>query len=285
MTADTNLENEANLIQTQIDNVNATITSQKRVISLNDSYSKKMSAYTRLVLAIVFALAIAVLLNILKSKFAIIPSAVITIAYIILFSSSIFYAMYVVADIDSREKTDFDKLDLAPPAGVSKNMQKISQNASESGYMDLLPGFCIGKDCCTSGMAWDNDENKCLTSCPIAGYYIDSTSQACTKCAAGNYAAENNATNTCTQCEAGKYSAEGAGSCLSCAAGKYSAVGASACTDCDAGKYSAVGASACISACPINTYGDVTTKACVACPATTPNAPAGSIAATACTAV
>jgi hypothetical protein len=235
MATDTNLENEANLIQTQIDNVDATITSQRRVIALNDSYSKKMSAYTRLVLAIVFALAIAVLLNILKSKFAIIPSAVITIAYIILFSASIFYAMYVVADIDSREKTDFDKLDLAPPAGVSKNMQKISQNASESGYMDLLPGFCIGKDCCTSGMAWDNDNNKCLTSCPNAGYYIDGTSQACTKCAAGNYAAENNATNTCTNCAAGTYSGEGAATCTACAAGTYSGLGAASCTACPSG--------------------------------------------------
>lgn len=262
MTADTNLENEANLIQTQIDNVDATITSQKRVIDLNESYSKKMSAYTRLVLAIVFALAIAVLLNILKSKFAIIPSAVITIAYIILFSASIFYAMYVVADIDSREKTDFDKLDLAPPAGVSKIIQKVKQDDTN---LNLLPGFCIGKDCCTTGMAWDNDENKCLTSCPNAGYYIDGTSQECTKCAAGNYAAENNATNTCTQCEAGKYSGLGAASCLNCAAGTYSAAGASSCTNCVAGKTSIAGASVCTD-CPAGKT-SVAGGLCTDCPA------------------
>ena len=78
----------SNELDTQIKNVDATITSQRRVMALNDSYSKKMAMYTRLVLAIIFALAIAILLRILKDKFQIIPESVITIVYIILFSCS-----------------------------------------------------------------------------------------------------------------------------------------------------------------------------------------------------
>ena len=275
------LQNEADLIQTQINNVDATITSQKRVIALNESYSKKMSAYTRLILAIVFALAIAVLLNMLKSKFDIIPSAVITIAYIILFSISSVYAMFVVSDIDSREKTDFDKLDLGPPSGVSSNIQKISQDTSD---YDLLPGYCIGKDCCTSYMACDNDNNKCFTSCPNAGYFINDETRECNKCAAGKYSAANNTTTTCSECAAGKYSDAGAETCTNCAAGTFSSAGAGSCRACAVGTFSADGASSCVATCPANTYGDVTTKACVTCPAATPNSVAGSLAASACTA-
>ena len=78
----------SNELDTQIKNVDATITSQRRVMALNDSYSKKMAMYTRLVLAIIFALAIAILLRILKDKFQIIPESVITIVYIILFFCS-----------------------------------------------------------------------------------------------------------------------------------------------------------------------------------------------------
>ena len=280
-TTDTILQNEANLIQMQIDNVDATITSQKRVIDLNESYSKKMSAYTRLVLAIVFALAIAVLLNILKSKFAIIPSAVITIAYITLFSASIFYAMYVVADIDSREKTDFDKLDLAPPAGVSKNMQKLKQDDTN---LNLLPGFCIGKDCCTSGMAWDNDENKCLTSCPNAGYYIDGTSQECTKCAAGTYVGVSTPTaSSCSDCAAGTYSGEGAGSCIACAAGTYSGAKFSSCTNCPAGKSSLASSTAetACTNCPVGKT-SVAGGVCTDCPQGYYSATAGATSCTAC---
>lgn len=228
------LQNEANLIQTQINNVDATITSQRRVIALNDSYSKKMSAYTRLVLAIVFALAIAVLLNILKSKFDIIPSAVITFAYIILFSASIVYAMFVAADVESREKTDFDKLDLGPPSGVSKVIQKVKQDDTN---LNLLPGFCIGKDCCNIGMAWDNNNNKCLTSC-TAGQYVDNDSKECTNCAAGKSTSAG-IFATCADCEAGKSSTAG-GACTNCPAGKTSIAGG-LCTDCPAGKSSVAG--------------------------------------------
>jgi hypothetical protein len=279
--SETNLRKEANVIQTQIDNVNATITSQRRVIELNDSYSKKMSAYTRLVLAIVFALAIAVLLNMLKSKFAIIPGAVITIAYIILFSASIFYAMYVLADIDSREKTDFDKLDLGPPDGVSKSIQKIKPYDSS---LDLLPGFCIGKDCCTSGMAWDNDENKCLTSCPEAGYYIDDTSQECTKCAAGTYVGASTPTaSSCTNCAAGTYSGEGAESCIACAAGTYSGLGSSSCINCPAGKSSNASSTseASCTNCPIGKY-SAAGGLCTDCPEGQYSATPGAVSCTAC---
>ena len=54
------LNNESNTLDAQLKNVNATITSQRRVMALNDSYSKKMAMYTRLILAIIFALAIAI---------------------------------------------------------------------------------------------------------------------------------------------------------------------------------------------------------------------------------
>ena len=238
-----NLEAEMDTIQTQINNVKTTISSKERVIALNDSYIKKMSAYTRIVLAIVFALAIAVLLNMLKSKFDIIPSAVITIAYIILFSASIFYGMLVLSDIHSRETTDFDKLDLSPPSGVSKNIQKISSSSTTSD-IDLLPGYCIGKDCCTTAMAWDSKSQKCVNGCPSPGYYINSVKD-CEKCAAGKYSAINNSTSVCTDCAAGTYSSSGSGTCTLCAAGTYSSAGASSCTDCPSGKTSEEGSSSC----------------------------------------
>ena len=257
-----NLATEVNTIQTQIDNVNSTISSQQRVISLNDSYSKKVSAYTRLILAFVFALAIAVLLNILKSKFEVIPSLVITLAYMILFSGSVVYAMFVLSDIYSRDKMDFDKLDLDPPDEVSKVIQKVKPVDSN---LDLLPGYCIGRDCCTTAMAWDNENNKCLTSCPNAGYYIHDVTRRCTKCAAGNYAASNNTTTTCSACAAGKYSAAGAESCTDCAAGTFSATRAKSCTKCAAGKSSATGASACTD-CPAG-KSSVAGGLCTDCPA------------------
>ncbi len=238
------IESEINVIKGQIKNVDETISSQSRVIKMNENYNKKIAAYTKAVLAIVFASAIAVILNTLKSKFGIIPDAVITISYIILFSSSLIYSMFVWSDINSRDKMDFDKLDLDAPYGVLKNSNKVSTGSGGFGNLDLLPGFCIGKDCCTNVMAWDDNNNKCVNSCPTAGYYIDKTTHECAKCAAGTFSNANNAGSLCTECAAGTYSSEGS--------------------------------SKCETQCRANTYADNTNNTCITCPMSTPFAKAGS---------
>ena len=216
-------------------NVNETISSQERVNALNESYSKRMAAYTRAVMAAVFGLAVALLLNILKSRFSIIPDAVMTIAYIIIFSSVLIYGMFVMSDIYSREITDFDKLLLNPPNGVSKNIQKITQKKQELGDLDLLPGYCIGSDCCSGATAWDENTSKCTNSCNAGKYSMSSTN--------------NDGTNICTNCAAGTFSAAGASSCTICPINTYSdTAGATACTACASGKTAPAGstsASAC----------------------------------------
>jgi hypothetical protein len=281
------LNAEAGIVEDQLKNVKNTITSQSRVMMLNDSYSKKMAMYTRLVLAIIFALAIAILLNILKTRFSIIPESVITIAYIILFSGCLIYGMFVLADINSREKTDFDQLDLEPPGAVKKAIHGVKQTRT-SGEFDLLPGFCIGKDCCTIGSSFNSDTDKC-TQC-AAGKSSADGAETCTDCAAGKFSTAGSA---CTDCPMGQYStASGSTSCLSCPAGKYStvtgAINVSSCLSCPAGKYSAtVGANAessCLS-CPVNTYsatvGASSLEMCTACPANT-TSPIGSTLSTDC---
>lgn len=246
------LINASNALDTQIKNVDATITSQRRVLALNDSYSKKMAMYTRLVLAIIFALAIAILLRILKDKFQIIPESVITIVYIILFSSCIIYGMFVVSDINSRETTDFDKLALAPPGAVSKQMYKRS--GFDLGDLDLLPGYCIGANCCSADTAtiWDDENQNCKIGCAIGTIY-NSTDKTCTKCAAGKTSTGQLTDTACTNCEPGTYSVSGKG-CTSCAAGTYSATaGATSCTSCPTGTTSAAGstsATACVAVPP-----------------------------------
>ena len=244
------LNNESNTLDAQLKNVNATITSQTRVMALNNSYSKKMAMYTRLILAIIFAFAIAILLKILKDKFQIIPDAVITIVYIILFSSCAIYGMFVISDIKSRETTDFDKLELSPPAAVSKQMYSNTKHGFDLGNLDLLPGYCIGANCCSTDTAtiWDDENQNCKIGCAVGSIY-NSTDKTCTACAAGKTSTGQLTDTVCTNCEAGTYSAAGKG-CTTCAAGTYSAVaGSISCTSCAAGSTSPAGsinASACV---------------------------------------
>ena len=199
----------------------------------------------------------------LKTKFSIIPDSVITIAYIILLSSTLIYGMFILSDINSRDKIDFDKLDLSPPSAVTKAINGV-QPIPSSGEFDLVPGFCIGKDCCKSGSFFDNEADKC-TQCAKGEYssmdgveecsacgkgqYSDATSAAsCTNCAAGTYADKLGATSStdCIACAAGKYSATPGAPCSDCPANTYSSTaGASSCTPCPANKKSPAGSTQC----------------------------------------
>ena len=239
---------ESVMLGTQLKNVQATITSQRRVLALNDSYSKKMAMYTRLVLAIIFALAIAILLKILKDKFQVIPDSVITIVYIILFSSCVIYGIFVISDINSRETTDFDKLELSPPGAVSKLGGKNRPHGFNLGDLDINPG-CIGSSCCSAKYAtiWDGDENQCKTGCDVGFKYLidtnDPTRKTCTACGAGTTSI-GGLTESCSDCIAGTYSSEG-GRCISCPVGTYSgttkAFSSETCTTCQVGKTSPAG--------------------------------------------
>ena len=57
------LNAQASSIEARLTNVDNTITSQKRIIALNDSYSKRTAAYTKMVLLTVFVLTIAIFLK------------------------------------------------------------------------------------------------------------------------------------------------------------------------------------------------------------------------------
>lgn len=163
------LNKHSTSIDARIQNVDNTITSQKRIIALNDSYSKRMAAYTKMVLLTVFVLTITIFLKILQSRVPFITDGIMTLVYIAAFSICIIYAFFVVTDINSREKTDFDKLDQAPPkalTSLSAADKQLSDNAKiTSGDLSgLLPGMCLGSDCCKeiAGVKWDDTIQKCI---------------------------------------------------------------------------------------------------------------------------
>jgi hypothetical protein len=163
------LNSQASSLDARVQNVNNTVTSQKRIVALNDSYSKRVAAYTKMVLLTVFVLTITVLLKILQSKLPFITEGIMTVVYIAAFSVCIIYAWLVTTDINSREKTDFDKLDLAPPKALTSlsadQQAQVAASTVNSGDLSgLLPGMCIGADCCKDieGVEWDDTAQQCM---------------------------------------------------------------------------------------------------------------------------
>ena len=74
---------------------------------------------------------------------------------------------YIYLDIESRDKVNFDELNLGNPSLLSPNdIARKQQSAGKNG--DLLGsinlGYCVGAACCcdASGTVWDSNQSMCV---------------------------------------------------------------------------------------------------------------------------
>jgi hypothetical protein len=145
--------------------VDAADAEQQRLMMLNDSYRKKYTQYTKIVIIIVVALIIYLLLQFAASFVSDTISDWFAILYAIDIVVAIVFIIYVYADIYSRSNINYDELNLPPP---NKN------SASGGGFDTSGNGFgkfgmtCYGKNCCAPGTVWDDKRLFCTTPSDLA---------------------------------------------------------------------------------------------------------------------
>jgi hypothetical protein len=148
---------------TQIKNAQA---GQKRVLMLNESYRMRQAEYTKLIIASVFVFAIVILIKYTRAFFDVLPDAVYTLIHIILFSALIIYAMMIYTNVSSREKTNFNRLDIPTPDVVKSAEDKRRQKRKDAGYLTGISDseLCRGAACCSDGQQFNKSIGKCETS-------------------------------------------------------------------------------------------------------------------------
>jgi uncharacterized protein YhaN len=139
--------------ETQIEDAQA---GQKRVLMLNESYRMRQAEYTKLIIASVFVFAIVILIKYLRASFTILPDTVYTLIHIILFSALIIYAMVIYINVSSREKTNFNRLNIPTPDVVKSAEDKRRQKRKDAGYLTGISDseLCRGAACCSVGQTF-----------------------------------------------------------------------------------------------------------------------------------
>ena len=159
---------------------------QQRIIDLNRSHSKKTAAYTKVMVFAAIALGIILLLKLFASK--IIPEPIFALIYVLLISASIMYGFFTYSDVNAREPTNYDRLNIPPPVAPLSDVAKTKalESAKASGdLMGLSSGVCAGQACCSLDQAYNSTINKC-EKCPGADNktgYFDITANKCARCA------------------------------------------------------------------------------------------------------
>jgi hypothetical protein len=161
------VQTELTRLQTKKGDIDTAMEGQKRSIQLNDSYRKRFQYYTKMVVIVIVCLAIFVGLILLGRYVPVIPSFVIDILCVLTVAAGIVYTYLVYLDIQSRDMTNFDELNLQNPSLLStSDIQKKTAKAAGSG--DLLGsvnfGTCVGASCCSdaSGTVWDSSQSMCV---------------------------------------------------------------------------------------------------------------------------
>lgn len=146
--------------ETQIEDAQA---GQKRVLMLNESYRMRQAEYTKLIIASVFVFAIVILIKYTRASFDVLPDVAYTLIHILMFSALIIYAMVIYINVSSREKTNFNRLDIPTPDVVKSAEDKRRQKRKDAGYLTGISDseLCRGAACCNTGTEWSEETGKC----------------------------------------------------------------------------------------------------------------------------
>jgi hypothetical protein len=159
---------------------------QQRIIDLNRSHSKKTAAYTKVMVFAAVALGIILLLRLFGGSF--IPEPIFALIYIILISASILYGLFTYADVNAREPTNYDRLNIPPPVATPSEADKAKALATAKASGDLMglsSGVCAGQACCSYDQAYDSSLNKCKKCDGGTSGYFSTTTNACALCNSG----------------------------------------------------------------------------------------------------
>ena len=113
------IDNEYQRLQNKKSQLESSTSAQSRAIFLNESYRKRFSRYTQIVLVISIALILYMASLALKKSIPSIPDMALDIPLGIVFAICLIYIIIILLEIASRSNTNYDEIYLLPPASTS----------------------------------------------------------------------------------------------------------------------------------------------------------------------
>ena len=155
------LDTENARLETKKEQIDDAITGQKRMIHMNRSYVAKYNYSNKITYAIIVGTLLILILILEKKYLDIIPEFLETILYIAIIAGTLIYILFALVSIASRDKMDFNKLNLSAP-DTSGDSASARNKKVDDGNLSELTNLCRGEDCCDIGSFYDPKQNKCV---------------------------------------------------------------------------------------------------------------------------
>jgi len=139
--------------------IKSAIDSQNRIIFLNQSYANRMKKYSYMTIIIAITIILVVFTLVFKNF---LPTFLVSLLIFFFILVGGIWALMVYMGIRNRDNIDFDKIYSITPQDVSGNIITGNTRFSATGFSGSFGIDCVGQDCCSSGLVYDNDSLKCI---------------------------------------------------------------------------------------------------------------------------
>lgn len=120
--------------------------SQARSIELNDSINKRYQAYLKIIFVFIIVLVVAIVVSFIGKTFPIIPSFVLYIIHIGLFSFALIYSFIIYLEIQKHEKINYDRLYMKKTTDGSLDVSGSRDISGVDASGNKITGICAKVD-------------------------------------------------------------------------------------------------------------------------------------------
>ena len=170
-------DNVKTILETEMDRLNhkqqgveSAMSTQKRMLMMNDSYIKRQKVYTQIMVVISIGLVVLIICRVLSGYFEDDENSnvLLSMISILVIVFVIIYCVWTFVLMWRRDPIYFDQLKYIPddiPAKLlNENSLGVGQEISSSVSSNFLNDkYCIGSSCCSmsNGTVWDETTNSC----------------------------------------------------------------------------------------------------------------------------
>jgi hypothetical protein len=172
---DSIVNNEMNRLNNKKQTIDSALSTQQRMMQMNDSYTKRQKEYTKMLVVVVVGIVVMIFMSYISVAF---PewSALATIVDILIIVSVFIFCFWTYYYLISRDPIYYDQLNIqqAPFPATNNGASGTVASSSSPHAMNAMDssGTCVGPSCCSiaDNTIWDSSHNVCVKE-SFAGKY------------------------------------------------------------------------------------------------------------------
>lgn len=162
------IDQEMKRLNQKKQNIESAMTTQERMMILNDSFLKRQKMFSRIALAVVIGMSLIFIFRYFSINNPDLESLANVLSIFVIVTVFI-YSMWTYIAILRRDPIYFDQLSYIPDKNTPGPTSSVMYSSGYGGsglVQSLTPKECVGSDCCSveKGTIWDSTTNSCIAN-------------------------------------------------------------------------------------------------------------------------